>query len=217
MEKILLDKILEELGLIPTEIAIKKPPITFASLIESLILGGSISKAADILSMSDSALEHQISRNLKQYLPNKPKTTPWDIILLDLVSSKRCPKCNNIKAKELFGSRSECKECANILQKRRHKLDPKPGNERSRNHYKNNKGEYIARNINRRLHRKLVTPPWANLVKIKEIYNNCPIGYHVDHIIPLRGKNISGLHVETNLQYLPAKDNLEKSNKYIDQ
>lgn len=58
------------------------------------------------------------------------------------------------------------------------------------------------------------TPAWADIKKITEIYLNCPEGYHVDHIIPLRGKNVSGLHVETNLQYLPATDNIKKGNKF---
>ena len=59
------------------------------------------------------------------------------------------------------------------------------------------------------------TPKFANLQKIKEIYMNCPVGYHVDHIIPLQGKNVCGLHVEWNLQYLTPTDNLKKSNKLI--
>lgn len=58
-------------------------------------------------------------------------------------------------------------------------------------------------------------PLWADRDKIKEIYKNCPEGYHVDHIVPLQGELVSGLHVETNLQYLLAKDNLQKGNKFI--
>ena len=58
-------------------------------------------------------------------------------------------------------------------------------------------------------------PKFADLNKIKEIYKNCPKGYEVDHIIPLQGKNVSGLHIETNLQYLPMLENRVKSNKLI--
>ena len=58
------------------------------------------------------------------------------------------------------------------------------------------------------------TPVWANREAIKSIYERCPNGYHVDHVIPLRGKNVSGLHVADNLQILPAQENLKKSNKY---
>ena len=57
-------------------------------------------------------------------------------------------------------------------------------------------------------------PAWADLEAIKEVYKACPNGYHVDHIIPLQGELVSGLHVKANLQYLRAGDNITKGNKY---
>jgi len=52
--------------------------------------------------------------------------------------------------------------------------------------------------------------PTANKEKIKQIYENCPVGYEVDHIIPL---SKGGLHHEENLQYLTIKENRSKGNK----
>lgn len=85
---------------------------------------------------------------------------------------------------------------------------------RSREWRKNNpahrnalKRKYVADKRNQ-------TPKWADLKAIVDFYKACPPGYHVDHEVPLRGKNVSGLHVVENLQYLPAIENMRKNNRF---
>ena len=66
-------------------------------------------------------------------------------------------------------------------------------------------------------------PDWADRDAIVAIYAECRrlnakagyIAYHVDHIIPVLGVRVSGLHVADNLQILPAKENRQKYNKFI--
>ena len=62
--------------------------------------------------------------------------------------------------------------------------------------------------------RKLRVPSWSEREQILEFYKHCPVGHEVDHIIPLLGDNVSGLHVLSNLQYLPMEENRAKRNSY---
>jgi hypothetical protein len=59
---------------------------------------------------------------------------------------------------------------------------------------------YRARLIN-------AIPSDSNLRLIKEIYENCPENYHVDHIIALAN---GGTHHQDNLQYLQSNENCRK-------
>lgn len=62
-------------------------------------------------------------------------------------------------------------------------------------------------------------PKWVGkkeLKQIKLIYKNRKKGYHVDHIVPLKGNNVCGFHAPNNLRIIKAKDNLLKGNKLIE-
>lgn len=100
-----------------------------------------------------------------------------------------------------------CKECT-----------AKATQENSRKRFENNPEVFRAGRTHeagrRRAQFAKRIPAWADMAAIKEIYLNRPDGYHVDHVIPLFGKQVSGLHIETNLQYLPAMENMKKNRAY---
>ena len=98
--------------------------------------------------------------------------------------------------------------------KKNYIANQKTQSERWRRWYEKNKDKQNAKSNMEKAAKLQRIPPWADLNAIKEFYLNRPEGYHVDHIVPLRGKAVSGLHVLENLQYLPAKENLAKGNRH---
>ena len=89
---------------------------------------------------------------------------------------------------------------------------------------KANPAKFNAANAKRRAAKLNATPSWLT----KEDYNQMQVFYteaqqltlstgvqhHVDHIYPLQGETVCGLHVPSNLQVLTATENMGKSNKF---
>jgi len=138
-----------------------------------------------------------------------------------------------------FGLAVWCKECAKANALNHYKnQDPTLRLEKKRkwqdknrervNHYNNewrkaNPHKHSERQSRRRAEKLSATPKWLedhHKAHIKRTYKLARFmtevtgeSYHVDHIIPLKGKNVCGLHVPENLQVMPARLNLKKSNK----
>jgi hypothetical protein len=84
---------------------------------------------------------------------------------------------------------------------------------RNQDYAQKNKDVVNRKTARRRANKKTQTPQWANLEKINYMYRNCPDGYHVDHIYPLKSNYMCGLHIETNLQILLSTENMSKGNR----
>lgn len=112
--------------------------------------------------------------------------------------------------------------CANLYRNNRESILKKQANYRKLN--PEIIRAYCAKHRAAKLKRMVA---WADLNKIKEVYADCEEvnlaastagcteKFVVDHVIPLQGKFVSGLHIETNLQIITASDNLTKGNKFI--
>lgn len=137
------------------------------------------------------------------------------------------------------GVQSHCKVCHNAAGKNRYYANHEQERLRlskyyldnyeqekqaRRNHYKENKSVYLFNFYKREERLRLATPDWLTeemLIEIKSLYKqreqiskDTGIAYHVDHIIPIQGENVCGLHVPWNLQIITAEENLRKSNKH---
>lgn len=135
-----------------------------------------------------------------------------------------------------FGVKNNCRECAKAYNKKHYRKNAETYISRARDWRLENveraqqlfakskrklraidNSKKLAENALRVDYIKRATPSWANKFFIAEAYHIAKvrekefgIKWHVDHIIPLRGKRVCGLHVEHNLQVIPAKVNLKK-------
>lgn len=99
----------------------------------------------------------------------------------------------------------------------------KMARERNRKWMHENRDYRRAQNKARKANKKSHVPKWLTLADKKEIaaiylrardYTEIVgVEYEVDHIVPLRGGVVCGLHVPWNLQVLTREANLRKANK----
>lgn len=146
-----------------------------------------------------------ISALLKRIFPDRVSATGGDKVctyLLGKINRKVCPKCKQVLPTSNFHTNTSKKTGLSTWCIYCDKQFRKDNPEFTRASSARYKAAVLQRTVS------------FDQEGIVEFYKNCPKGYHVDHIIPLQGRNVSGLHILSNLQYLPAKENMQKNNKY---
>lgn len=152
-----------------------------------------------------------------------------------LVSDRSCMECNKEKRQRLYDADPE-----KFRERRRNAYALNPEKERAtakirsaewRVKNPNHEGMKLSKRkykksvkgmatdsksrVTRRLKLKQATPIWADMNEIGDIYMEAAyMQLQVDHIIPLKNKNVCGLHVAGNLQLLNALDNNRKNNRF---
>lgn len=181
--------------------------------------------------------------NETRYIRTKGKDFTYNLIDGKLVS-RTCSKCMVVKEVcdfsvskgKYLGYYPVCKPCLSLEYKERYAGDVEGYSEKNRLRYSNNSeptkarskkwrqdnpevyNEYMyARERDKR--QRILTKEY--LPEIRRVYEECrhisestQEDLSVDHIIPLKGKNVSGLHVPWNMQILKASHNKKKNNKF---
>lgn len=141
---------------------------------------------------------------------------------------KVCKYCNKNKNLEEFSKQPKprqdykpyCKVCCSLKAKKWKNQNEQKFIEYQKTYDDSGK---TARQAKRHASKLQATPVWLtkkHLEEIKEVYKRARYltkitgeQHHVDHIVPLQGLEVRGLHVPWNLQVLKAKDNLSKGRK----
>jgi len=153
--------------------------------------------------------------------------------VLQSASMKACSKCKEVKSLFDFAKQRSnkdglcywCKSCKYALTNK-WKIGNKENLQKYKKEYAFKKQAKLTGLERKRQAAKLArTPAW--LTDFDKLHMEClyqvsamrtresGYGWHVDHVIPLQGKTVSGLHVPSNLRVIPATENLRKNNLYV--
>lgn len=145
---------------------------------------------------------------------------------------KKCKVCEETKELVEFyknktysdGLTSKCKKCHKAQQRSCYTDNIKERKRKMAEWQKNNRALCNKIGARYRASKLRRTPDWLSpedLIKMQEEYmiakkleDITGDKYHVDHIVPLQGADVSGLHVPWNLQVIEASENLSKGNRY---
>jgi len=125
-------------------------------------------------------------------------------------SGRTCPAGH---VAERYTQSGACVQCALLVNNSWHKAHPGE-------HRRAHPTQYAVYKSRRRAAEK--APSWATEICIAAVYGiaerlrkSTGIKFTVDHVVPLQGRRVSGLHVRDNLQILTSSDNSRKFNTFV--
>jgi hypothetical protein len=159
---------------------------------------------------------------------------------VDIVKFKTCTVCKEEKVLSLFNKRggkepgytSFCKKCKSEKDAKRYDSNKRRSlyfknhaeeKEIRRKYYQQNKEKYYTSKANRRAQELKATPIWYSNFDsfvLSEAYSLCKlrekltgVKWEIDHVVPLKGDNVCGLHWHKNWSVITQFENRSKGNR----
>lgn len=136
---------------------------------------------------------------------------------------KFCTKCGVDKPQAEFNKNKRMKDGLQCQCKACHK-DSKTAWQQKNKHKaatyvaswsKRHPDKSFEKRTKRRACEKQAIPLWFETDRVSELYNKAEqFGFQVDHIVPIKGKTVCGLHCWANLQLLSPEINASKGNRH---